>query len=202
MALKGRCLVSSIPWRRDKPAPLSTHPLARFSRRIALHQALCRFGTARPRVSPSRREPSAENEHAPKLHAGSPAGDWPDAARLGGPFARHLLRPDLSHRRGADRGDVVLHRRRLSPRRLWRAGQHPLLRAGRRPGGEPLRRLQCLPRRIPAGEFLCLPAARPAHGPLVERDLRLPARARLPGADQCRLFARRIVLFYIATLPD
>jgi hypothetical protein len=121
------------------------------------------------------------NTH-PSYTLGSPAGDWPDAARLGGAFARHLLRTDLSHRRGADRSDVVLHRRRLSPRRL--------LRAGRRAGGEPLRRLQRLPRRIPAGEFLCLPAARPAHGPLVERDLRLPARARLSGADQRRLFAR------------
>ena len=42
-------------------------------------------------------------------------------------------------------------------------------------GGEHLRHLQPVPRRIPAAELLQLQAAWPAHHPVVERDADLPA---------------------------
>ena len=71
-------------------------------------------------------------------------------------------------------------------------------------GGEHFRHLQPVPPRIPAAELLQLQAAWPAHDPAVERDADLPADARLPGADQRRLFARldRAVLRHDARRAD
>ena len=137
------------------------------------------------------------DEHPPELHAGVAAADGPLPARLGGAVARHVLRRDLPDRRRPDRGDVMPHRHRLSPRRLRRSRRHLVFRPDRPYGGEHFCHFQPVPPRIPAAKFLRLQAACPAHDPALERDAHLPVDARLSRADQRRVFAGWILLFYI-----
>ena len=187
-------MVPPLRWRNDRHVNVNTsggHPRNRLRRWHVFREA----ATARRTLSHSGAALGSacrrcEHEHAFELHAGVPPRDRAISARLGVVDARHVFRRHYPHRRRADPRDVLPHRHRLPPRRLRRDRRHCLLRTGRRAGGEHLRHLERVPRRISAAKLFPLQAASAPHRAIVERNLDVPAGARLPGADFGDLFAR------------